>query len=194
MAIPGDPSFRYADSDFDQRHTWRTSGVWNLPWYAQSTGFQKAALAGWQLSGIFTTDAGFPFSVTSGFNQSFSGNGQDYADYVPGVPTTLPSGRSDAAKVAEWFNTSAFVENAVGTFGDTNRNILRSPNYTDVDTAVVKNFDITERWRLVLRFEFFNVLNHAQFLPPTSALGSSLGKITGARDPRILQGSIKIYF
>ncbi len=194
MAIPGDPSFRYANSDFDQRHTWRTSGVWNLPWLASSTGFQKAALAGWQLSGIFTTDSGFPFSVTSGFNQSFSGNGQDYADYVPGVPTTLPSGRSDAAKVAEWFNTAAFVENAVGTFGDTNRNILTSPAYTDVDAAVVKNFDITERFRVVFRFEFFNILNHAQFLPPTSALGSSLGKITGARDPRILQGSIKIYF
>jgi hypothetical protein len=194
ISIPGDPSFRYGPSDFDQRKTWRTTGVWNLPFYANSTGIKKYGLAGWQLSGLLTVDSGFPFSVTSPFDQSFTGNGTDLASLVPGVPTTLPTNRSEQAKIAEYFNTAAFTENAPGTFGTSGRNILTSPDYVNLDTAVVKAFPITERWSLNFRVEAFNVLNHTQFEPPQSGLGTGLGELTTARDPRILQGAVKIFF
>jgi hypothetical protein len=194
IPIPNDPSFRYGRCDFDQLLTWRTTGVWSLPWFAHSSGLEKALLGGWQINGIFTADSGFPFPVTSPFNQSFTGNGLDYADLVPGQSLTLPSGRSEQAKVAEFFNTAAFKENAPGTFGDSGRNILRAPDYVDIDTALVKGTQLTERLRLDLRFESFNLLNHTQFLPPVAGLGATLGQLTGARDPRILQGSVKVFF
>jgi Carboxypeptidase regulatory-like domain len=194
IPIPGNPAFRYGRCDFDQTITWRTNGVWSLPWFAHSSGLKRSVLGGWQVSGILTTDSGFPFSVTSPFNQSFTGNGLDYADRVSGQSYTLPSGRSEQAKVAQFFNTAAFQENAVGTFGNTGRNIISAPDYVDVDTALVKGTQLTERFKLDLRFEFFNVLNHTQFLPPVSGLGSTLGRLTGARDPRILQGSVKVFF
>jgi hypothetical protein len=51
------------------------------------------------------------------------------------------------------------------------------------------------RWKLVFRSKFFNLLNHAEFLPPGNSLGSaSFGRFTGARDPRILQFSLKLLF
>lgn len=194
IPIPNDPSFRYGPSDFDQRHTFRAMGAWNLPWYNNSTGIKKIALGGWQLSSLFTWDSGFPFSVTSPFGESFTGNRTELADRVPGVPITLPGNRTRAAKIAEYFNTAAFTNNAPGTFGDSGRNLLTSPDYVDVDTGMVKEFSIRERWKLDLRVEGFNVLNHTQFLPPVNGLGGSLGRLTGARDPRILQGAIKLAF
>lgn len=194
LSIPNDPGFRYAPSDFNQPHTLRALGVWSLPWYASSTGLKKIALAGWQFSSLFTCDSGMPFSVSSPYGESFTGNGTEVGDRVPNVPTTLSSGRSEQAKIAEYFNTAAFTNNAPGTFGNSGRNILTSPDYVDVDSAVMKDFHITERWGLNFRVEAFNVLNHTNFTPPLSALGATEGRLTGARDPRILQGAIKVYF
>ena len=194
ISIPNDPGFRYAPSDFNQTHTLRAMGVWGLPWYSNATGVRKIALGGWQLSGLFTWDSGMPFSVGSPYNQSFTGNSTDLADRVPNVPMTLPSNRSEQAKIAKYFNTAAFTVNAPGTFGNSGRNILTSPGLVDVDTAVVKNYQMTERWRLELRVEAFNVLNHTNFGPPLSSLGPTDGEITSARDPRIMQGALKIYF
>jgi TonB dependent receptor len=194
ISMPNHPSFRWGPSDFDQRHTWRAIGTWNLPWYSNSSGFKKVALAGWQLNGLFTWDSGFPFSVTSSLNQSFTSNGTDLADRVPGVPITLPNNRSEQAKIAQYFNTAAFTANAPGTFGNSSRNLLTSPDYVNVDTGIVKGFQIKESVGIILRFETFNVLNHTQFLPPIGALGATIGHLTGARDPRILQGAIKVSF
>src|SRR5436853_6515961 len=43
----------------------------------------------------------------------------------------------------------------------TKRNAFRSPGYWNMDFGLYKNFGITERFRLQLRSEFFNVFNHA---------------------------------
>lgn len=56
--------------------------------------------------------------------------------------------------------------------------------------ATVEN----HRRGLRLRVEAFNVLSHTQFIPLVGALGATLGKLTGARDRRILQGAIKVSF
>jgi hypothetical protein len=194
LSIPSQPHFRHALSDFDQAHTWRTNAVWNLPWYSREHGVKKIALGNWAVTGILTYDSGFPFSVTSSSDKSFTGNGTELADCLPGVPLTLPGGRSEKQKIAEFFNSAAFVDTTAGTFGNSGRNILRDPDLFDIDAAAIKNFDLTERWKLVFRAEFFNVLNHTQFLPPSNALGHGLGQLTGARDPRILQGSLKLDF
>jgi len=46
-----------------------------------------------------------------------------------------------------------------------------------------------------MRFEAFNVFNHAQFTNPTGEINSSsFGLITSARDPRIMQIAAKFIF
>lgn len=194
IPIPNDPGFRYAPSDFNQPHTLRAMGVWNLPWFASSSGLKKTALSGWQFSSLFVWDAGMPFSVSSPYGESFTGNGTELADRKPGVPITLSSNRSEKAKIAEYFNTAAFVNNAPGTFGDSGRNILTAPDYVDDDSAIVKGFQVKERWKIDLRVEAFNILNHTQFGAPLSQLGGTDGEITLTRAPRILQGALKVAF
>jgi hypothetical protein len=179
---------RHALADFDQNYTWRNSVVWNLPWLNHASG-AKRFLGGWQINAILIDDAGLPFSVTDPTGTSFSGNGVEFADLVPGQVVSVPH-----PNIHAYFNKAAFTNAAPGTFGDSGRNMLRAPNYFNIDSAVVKSFSLAERTSLIARIEFFNTLNHPQFLPPNSALGSTLGTITSARDPRILQGSVKVTF
>ena len=194
ISIPNDPGFRYAPSDFNQTHTLRSMGVWSLPWFAHGNSIEKIALAGWQLGGLFTWDSGQPFSVGAPQGDSFTGNGTELADRVPNVPMTLSSNRSEQAKIAEYFNTAAFTVNAPGTFGNSGRNILTSPDYVDIDSSIMKDFHLTERWGLNARVDIFNLLNHTQFAPPLSQLGPTNGRLTQARDPRIMQGALKVVF
>ena len=61
------------------------------------------------------------------------------------------------------------------------------------DFGAFKDFQFAEQKRLQFRSEFFNAVNHANWNPPGKLLGnSSLGRITSARDPRILQLSLKL--
>jgi hypothetical protein len=147
----------------------------------------------WGLNGLFAIESGFPFSVAAPFNNSLTGNGLDQADLVPGQKPSLSGDRSRNDKINQWFNTAAFTANQTGTFGASGRNIINSPALVNFDFALVKPFPIGERFRVLFRSEFFNLFNTPQFLPPGNSLGSAtFAKITSARDPRILQLSLKL--
>jgi hypothetical protein len=61
--------------------------------------------------------------------------------------------------------------------------------------ALLKTTKITESKQLELRFEAFNLFNHAQFTNPTGEINSSsFGMVTNARDPRIMQIGAKFLF
>jgi hypothetical protein len=145
------------------------------------------------LSGLLTLDAGQPFSVTDDAGNSGSGLGIDYADRVAGVPVYL-NGK---------LNPAAFKGNAAGTFGNSGRNAYRGPAYKDMDIAVMKNFPVLERLNATFRAEAFNLFNHPNYLPPGSDYSNytsnptsttTFGAYTSARDPRIMQFSLKLMF
>ena len=50
--------------------------------------------------------------------------------------------------------------------GNTKRNQFYGPGLTTVDFSVFKNTHITEAVNLQFRAEFFNILNHTNFLSP----------------------------
>jgi hypothetical protein len=76
--------------------------------------------------------------------------------------------------VKAWYNTACFVIPPEYTFGDTERNGYRGPDYDDSDIAIFKNFNITESMFFQFRAESFNTFNHTNLSPPGgSATGSS---------------------
>jgi hypothetical protein len=105
---------------------------------------------------------------------------------------------------AAWFNTCAFGDPALGSFGDVGRNTIESPGYTTWDLSGFKNFRTTERTTLEFRAELFNVLNHTNFLfanrgpqngNNATILGTSqFGSLTAARTPRQIQFALKFSF
>ena len=149
---------------------------------------------GWQLSALTAWHSGFPFSVVTGKDNSLSGVGSDRADYIGGDPS-MGAGSSHAQTISDYFNLAAFVPNALGTFGSSGKNIIRGPRTFNTDLSLSKNFRIMERATLQFRSEFFNVFNNVNFAQPQNSLSStSLGRITAAADPRILQFALKLSF
>ena len=201
--------FDYGPSDDDLSKTFKINGEYAVPHVSLPKAVDKI-VNGWELSATASWQTGFPFSIFSGADNSLSGMLGDRADLaVASVQqAVLGSGRSHAAEVQEWFNTSAFVPNAIGTFGDTGKNILRGPRFFDADLAAIKNTKISERLSLEFRAEFFNAFNNVNFGRPDSNLadlGTTYGQITGmagssssntygTAQPRIIQFGVKMAF
>jgi hypothetical protein len=94
-----------------------------------------------------------------------------------------------------WINPNVLPANALGTFGNAGYNSLIGPRFFDLDANLTRAFQIRERQRFELRFEFFNLLNHSNLSTPVSSRSSSaFGKIQSAGDPRILQLAAKFKF
>lgn len=177
-------------ADFDQTFRFVTSLAYSIPNF-RVRGFRAVLMNDWQVNTIASLYSGLPFTVLSGTDRSRSGIGNDYADIV-GNPAR-PAGVS---QVQEYFNTAAFSQAAIGTFGDIGRNTLRGPAFFDVDASIFKNFAFTERWRLQFRAEAFNIENRPNFQNPnaTVSAGVTFGSITSANDPRVLQFALKLFF
>jgi hypothetical protein len=189
---PADVDFDWGPANFDRRHRLVTSWLWELPGSYQHPILQ-GALGDWSMSGILTLQSGLPFTVGSGVDNARTGTGGQRADQV-GDPS-LPSGRSRDEEIRAWFNTEAFVENALGTFGTAGRNALRGPGFTSLDIGLHKTFSVTDLVKLQFRAEAFNVLNRVNLDLPEGNLGSgNFGRILSAGDPRILQFALRVWF
>ena len=73
--------------------------------------------------------------------------------------------------------------------------MIEGPSTTRFDATLSKNIRFGESRSLQLRWEVFNSLNRPNFLNPVAAFTNPLlGKLTSARDPRIMQVALKFYF
>jgi hypothetical protein len=165
----------------------------------------RALLGGWQLSGIATARTGLPVNVVvtrsnSSLPDQYSVSGSERPNLIPGVPLAPPGGRTPQ----DWINAAAFAAPVAGTYGNAGRNLVRAPGLWQIDTAVAKKIDLTERLGLQLRAEAFNVCNRAQYGSPQANLSSplSFGVITtpvnqgatGSGTPRQFQLALRLSF
>jgi hypothetical protein len=191
---PYDTRFNRGVSDYDVPHNFRVSAVVNVPSMSHAPVPVRLLLGGWTISNILDLRSGLPFGISSGRDNSFSGIGQDRADLL--LDPRLPSDRQKVERLARYFDPTAVTFNAPGTFGNSPRNFLRGMSSFNIDAAVQKAFPINERAQLMLRGEFFNLLNHPNFGLPGSSVAATntLGVINGASDPRILQLGARLSF
>jgi hypothetical protein len=184
---PNNRRAEWASCTYDRTQIFNISGVVQSP--EIGSGFVKAIVGNWQFSPIIGGASGTPLNITDGTDVSLTGLGADRPNLV-GNPAqsnvTFPN----------WFNQTAFAKQPAGTFGNLGRNALRGPSYWNFDAALSRNFPLHERIRLNVRWEAFNLLNHANFNNPGASLASSttFGIITTAQNPRIMQVAAKIIF
>ena len=205
-------------SDFDRTHRLVLNYTWNLPKLVSERNNAIRKLAnGWVLSGIMTLQSGLPFSILDSAAGTLFGPATLYTtgDLAPGA--TLGEVRrsgSVSSRVNRFFNTKAFVPapfvldgglidgkypvSGGGTiFGNLGRNILRGPDQRDFDIAVVKTTPLTERVKLIFRWEIFNFLNRSSFANPSNDVStpSTFGTISALTvNPRIMQCVLKLEF
>jgi len=195
---PRDPEADYGPSDFDVPHRLVGSLIWELPFFNSGTGWARALLGGWQVNGIVTMQSGTPFSPMAGQNRSLVGGAGDRADLVGNAQVF--SDRSQSDQVENYFDTTAFGLPALGTFGTAGRNSLRGPGYSNTDMTLQKLFRMADERALEVRFEVFNLFNNPNFLSPNNQFCSrtvascNFGRLTSARDPRIMQVGARFRF
>jgi hypothetical protein len=181
-------------ADFDVRHRVVNSFLWDIPLGRKSQGFRKVVLGGWQLNGIATMQTGTPFSVTAGVDRSLAGINRDRAD-LNGSPVATYNDRSRADRITRYFDIAPFSLPALGTFGTAGRNILSGPGLINFDFGAFKGYAFNETRRIEFRWEVFNAMNRPNFNNPVGAFqNANFGRITTARDPRIMQAALKFYF
>jgi hypothetical protein len=180
-------------ADFDVERRFVTSFLWELPFFRGPKNWRRAVLGGWQLNGILTLQSGLPFTVAAGTDRSLAGVGADHADVNGPAHTFNSADRS--AKIQQFFDMSVFSLPALGTFGTSSRNFLFGPGIENFDAGIFKRFALTERKQFELRWEVFNSLNRPNFFNPVAAFTNPLfGRLTSARDPRIMQVALKFYY
>ena len=196
LPCPGDLSRDYGPCDYDVRQNFNAQYVYQLPIKVHSRRLGYA-VNGWQVSGTAFWHSGNPFSVLStpysaNGNGIVQGSGPQFASEVPGVPLYEHHSITSVTQpgTIQWLNPDAFtstVDPSTGAcvggdspttcqFGNLGRNALRGPDFVWNDFYLTKWFPLTERAKLRLEAQFFNVFNHPNFALPSMVLAGIPGK------------------
>jgi hypothetical protein len=208
----------------DRTHIFNTSLVLVMPTPESGNAFARHVFGGWEIGAIATAASGQPLNIfvgsVPGLNGGISGTG--YVDNqrpnrVEGVDC-----RSDDMSEGQIINPAAYTiaGMTLGSIGNAKRGDCRGPGVFQIDTAFYKNIAASDRVKVQLRFEIFNLLNRANFvgtggigvstvLNPTSVTfddpanptrvvsftpSGSFGRAIATRDPRQMQFGLKILF
>ncbi|HYY95930.1 MAG TPA: hypothetical protein VE713_15605, partial [Pyrinomonadaceae bacterium] len=161
-------------SDYDVRHHFVASGLWDLPILHNRKDAAGAILGGWQLSGILTAHTGFPWTPVVG--QCVSTRGPSIC---PARPVAYFGGAGNDSSNDAFINgtnfpgggTAFFSTNAPTGFQlpGVGRNSFRGPRYFDVDMSLAKKFGLSdllgEGRFLEIKANFFNVFNLLNLQP-----------------------------
>ncbi len=186
----------YARLDFDRRHNFVQSYVYELPFgkgkkYLTS-GAGRWIAGGWQLNGVLSLMTGRPF--TFGTNVSANTPGSSITPDLRGS-FTATKGIAGTAGSVTWFDTtgcvpvvtpSCFLQQPLDAdgrtphFGNLGRNTNSGPALGNLDFSIFRKFAITERVRVEFRAESTNLTNTPAFGNPNTTLGDvNFGKVTG---------------
>jgi hypothetical protein len=192
-------------SSFDIRHNVSANTVMELPFgagkpiLANIPGWANQIIGGWQVSSLVKYRSGLPMSITNG--------GVYPTNYLSAAVAVLRPGQSMPANGLGYDQTgtpslfrntnalNAFMGQYPGTVGV--RNIIRGPQYTNVDLSVSKKFPIKESHSIQFRAEAFNAFNIVNFNAPSSislASPSTFGQLTSAQDARVMQFALRYEF
>src|SRR6267143_314718 len=219
----------YGPSSFDHTHVFTGSYVCHSPRVKSSGAFLRYLLDDYEIGGIVSAAGGRPIAVLQGTELSSTGIGQDRGTFISGIdPYSSNSCAGVTAKCVSWLTPAAFMTTAalktncgatftphcaLPTFGNVAKNALRLPRTSNWDVQVSTYFNFSERWKLQIRAEYFNVLNHPNFAPESTSTGpvngtdqiSAFDKINGnaafgtfragqVGDPRVAQLAAKVLF
>jgi hypothetical protein len=189
--------------------------VYELPWgpgrHWLSHGVLSRILGGWSSNGIATLRGGFPNDLTTNvIPPTFAAF--NVPDRVSGVSMYLGKGPDGYLNPAA-FRVPNTVLNVNGLpvqeYGNSARAVVRGPGSVNLDFSLSKDFPITERYRLQLRSEAFNLTNTPTFFmggatssaltckgtPGSICSNSDFGTLsTGTATGRQLQFGLKLLF
>jgi hypothetical protein len=212
-SVSGLPSFDLrldrANSDFDVRHVFSANAVAPLP-NLKRGGIVGGFLNHWSFNNIITARSGIPFTpIVGGDALGLLGSQTfQFPDRIVNDSSCVNPGNIN------YINTSCFAFPGTVPYGNglngprlgtARRNSLEGPGFFFWTTGLMKDQPVTERVRIQLQAQAFNVTNHTNFANPASAqtqifngtgqLSSTAGLLTAVATPgRQLQFALKVIF
>jgi hypothetical protein len=160
----------------------------------------RYVLGGWNLSGVTAFQSGAPNSLTVSSDVAGIGASSTRAS-ITGNPNLSAGDRT----FSQWFDTSVVLNPSLmtpGQFGNSGRNILTGPGFSQWDISLLKDFVIKEKTRIQFRAESFNTFNHPSFtgisttvkFDSKGAPASGFGAVNAAGPGRMLEFGLKLLF
>ena len=164
---------------YDRTHIFNAAYIWQLPNPIHGNRILAGAVNGWQFSGVTQIQSGVPLQPNTNGNLNATYGNVSLTDAAgathtvgvgpmtwlgsnaPGLalePVLTCDPRSHLSS-GQHFNPSCFAPPAMGQQGSIIWPYIHGPAFFDSDLALFKNFRITERQSVQLRFSAFNFLN-----------------------------------
>jgi hypothetical protein len=178
------------DADLDRRHTFVGNVVYVLPRFSSWGKAAEVVLGDWQLNAIASYFGATPIDITTGANTLGTASAVGQRPNYTGAPLYLDTG--DATR---HLNPAAFARPAPGQLGTLGKGSVRGKPITNFDVSMAKNWRYRERYGFQFRAEFFNVLNHPNFVGfDTDIRNSTFGTLNATQGSREIQLGIKFTF
>jgi Carboxypeptidase regulatory-like domain/TonB dependent receptor len=208
--LPTDPHQFYGPSPWDTPNRFSATFNYEQPGLHGGKGFVGHLTGGWGISGTSVYQTGCPFTVftSAAFNQAnyvaganaqstgtgdYLANGDNFS--YPNVTGYAQATARSALTSSGVFSASQFSVPTMGTNGNEKTGQFRDPHFIQTDVTLYKNNSITERLNFQIRFEFFNIFNHPNFLTIQNDLSQgNFGLANSQSIPRWWQVGGKLYF
>jgi hypothetical protein len=195
-----DLHYNYGPLVNDRRHAFVASFVIQQPELNGHNLLVRTVAGGWQVSGVARLQSGAYYNIQSTSRYSL---GSVRPDLTPGLPiysnhagrcgylfngaTNLPAGCASSA--------NPFPAPTGPRFGNAPYAAIVGPGLAQLDATLSKFFPITERVRLKLQADAFNILNRTNFNGLNlNSSNTNFGTISSAFPPRQLQLGAKFLF
>ena len=198
---PVNPALSRALSAFDLRHNLVASFHYEFPKLKRGSRL-KQIRTGWALAGIARFTTGLPVTLLNNNDTSLLGtipnginnNGVD----TPAWSGRFPRLRTDPRGGAAIFDASQFSLPALGTMGNARRRFFSGPGLQNLDATLSRSLLMKENRAFELRFEAFNLENHAQFFGAAAVeaniSSADFGHAVSAMPPRLMQLALRYRF
>jgi hypothetical protein len=204
FGIKGD----YGLCDADASDLWHVAATYGLPFGRGklfASDISKTAdliVGGWEINGFYTFQSGQPLTVTCPVATT--------ADFNCAANLTGQNVYAGPHNYTQWLSPGGFAQPPAATqvgqvdYSPLGRGIqqARGPHFNNLDSSILKNFNITESTYLQFRAEVFNTTNTPPFVQPQqlnfqagsfSNIGATKNS-NGNNGARTLQLALKLAF
>jgi hypothetical protein len=166
ILVPGYINYDRNVSSLDRTNALVWSNSYELPFGKGRQMLQKGILAqvvgGWGLNGVFTHYSGIPYTVSSSATSCNCPGSSQTANQILANVSQVGNGLGGQA----YFNPLAYSPVTNVAFGTSGFDRLRGPGATNLDLNIFRDFRITERTKIQIRAESFNLSNTPHFANP----------------------------